>query len=590
VRFAPPIARRQAARAKRAVAEAERAAPTRPHAGPWLPSAAAIPPTPGYFAPRFGIWTQALATAPMTRPGDDAERMAEHAADQPVASQPGAGPPPSIGTPPWGEGRALSPEERHWHEPRLGVYLRDVRIHEGAEPSRWARFLGAHAFTIGRDIVLGEGAYSAATAPGRRLMAHELAHVAAGRGQPPLLARVALAAADFEALADALHAAIADPKSDEELIYVALQKLERDPAAIASLAAAYRKKYTTALTADLAARLKGRSLALANTLLGVKGGLGLAAAPPAKPAEFETVARAINAALTAKAVDAEGVYAALLPLLRDPGRAASLKTTYATLFKTGLEADLSSKLAGADLAYALYLLNAPGLAAAHAPTLFKAQPGPGRPPKTAPPAVAGGAVTAATEVPWETKAGKKGQYGFGVGYSGALASDSRWLQFIEREIDYVPKGGGKPSPLDREVTSGGGKNKYKLTTAAASPNWVVDSYDPSNPFFDETHSTDAWRDATSVSIYDAPAAFDHIVKELFDNGATTVTSRAHFETYLIRDFSAIYRVEIEIVWSYSAPGRRTTNRDIKATGAVTALPGPLKAALTARYPAFAYIR
>ena len=293
-------------------------------------------------------------------------------------------------------------------------------------------------------MVIGSDAYSPATALGRHLLAHELAHVAASRGQAPLLARVALAAADFDALADALHDAVANLKADEELIYVALQKLERDAAAIAALKAAYRKRYKTDLVTDLAGRLKGRSLGLADSLLGVKGGLGVATAPPATPAEYEAASRAVHAALTAKTVDAEGIYAALLPLMRDPGRAANLKTAYSSLFNTGLEADLAAKLAGADLSYALYLLNAPGPAAAHAPTIFKAQPGPGTPPKTVPPAVAGGAVTAATEVPWETKSGKKGQYGFGVGYSGALSQDSRWLQFIEREIDYVPKSGGKP--------------------------------------------------------------------------------------------------------------------------------------------------
>ena len=109
-------------------------------------------------------------------------------------------------------------------------------------------------------------------------------------------------------------------------------------------------------------------------------------------------------------------------------------------------------------------------------------------------------------MPYETTAGKKGTYGFGVGYSGALSGDSRWLQFIEREIDYDPKGGGKRMPLDKEIESGGGGNKYRLTTVTSSPNWTVDSYDPSDPFFDETHSNDAWRAATSVAIYDAPVA------------------------------------------------------------------------------------
>lgn len=193
-------------------------------------------------------------------------------------------------------------------------------------------------------------------------------------------------------------------------------------------------------------------------------------------------------------------------------------------------------------------------------------------------------------MPWKTTAGQTGTFGFGVGYSGALSADSRWLQFIEREIDFTPKGGGKPVALDKEISASQGRNKYRLTTAAAAPNWVVDSYDPSNPFFDETHPSTAWRDATSVSIYDAPGAEPAVVKEQFDNGATAVVSRAHFDIYLIRDFSAIYHVEIEIVWTYSAPKTRTSSHAVKATGPVSGLPSALKAALVQKYPAYAYIR
>jgi hypothetical protein len=543
----------------------------------------------------LGTWARALAGAPKTDFADGAERSAERAA---AAALRGEGVPPAaaqarapdLGTPPWGRGRALTREERQWHEPRAGADLGEVRVHEGAAPARWAGLLGARAFTIGRDIVLGSSAYAPGTQAGRHLMAHELAHVVAARGRPPLLARVALAAADFDALADSLHDAITTATADEELIYVALQKLERDASAIASLKAAYKTRHKADLLTALGGRLKGNALGLAKTLLGATGGLKLATAPPSTPKDYEAAARAINAALTGKTADPEGAYVQLLPLGRDPGRTGTLKTTYAGLFTTGLEADLTAKLAGADLSYALYLLNAPGPATPHTPTNFATQPGFGTPPTTTPPAAPGGTVSAGTQVPYTTSAGKTGTYGFGVGYSGALASESRWLQFIEREVDYTPKGGGTPVALDKEITSGGGKNKYKLTTVTGAPNWVVDSFDPAIPFFDETHTPDSWRDPTSVSIYDAPAPREDLVKESFDAGGTAVTSRAHFEIYLIRDFSAIYHVEIEIIWSYSAPKSRTTSRTVKSTGPVTGLPSAQRAALVARYPNYAYIR
>jgi hypothetical protein len=405
---------------------------------------------------------------------------------------------------------------------------------------------------------------------------------AAGSAAP-----VGPAATDADALADQLHDAITTAAANE-LIYVALQKVRGDVTAISSLKDAYLKRYKTDLLGALGSRLKDRGLGLAKTLLGATGGLPVATAPPDSRADFEGVARTVNAALLATTVDAEGVYAALLPLALNAGRTAMLKKTYADLFSTALEAHLTTKLTGAGQSYALYLLNAPGPASPRTLPGIKAQPGPGDAPKTAPPPAPGGTVSVATKVPYETTTGKTGTYGFGVGYSGALASDTRWLQFIEREIDYTPKGGGKPVALDKEISSGGGKNTYRLTTVSTSPNWVVDSYDPSNPFFDETHPS--WREVKSVSIYDAPVPRDDLFKDLLDDGASAVTSRAHFDIYLIRDFSAIYHVEIEMTWRYSAPDKHTTDRDVKSTGPVSGLPSPLSAALVKRYPAYAYIR
>jgi hypothetical protein len=493
-------------------------------------------------------------------------------------------------------GRPLDRTMLQFFEPRLGRDLSGVRIHTDSAASQSASAVDARAYTLGNNIVFGNGEYVPHSESGRHLIAHELAHVAqqsgqAASGKPPVIARVALTPADVDTLADSLHDAIASAPTDEELIYVALQKLERDATAITSLKTAYKTKHTTDLVADLGSQLKGQSLALAKTLLGVKGGLAVSTKAPATATEFEAVAKTINTALAGKTIDAEAIYAALLPLAYDSTKASTLKTTYASLFTNMLEADLNAKLTGADLAYSLYLLNAPGPAAVHAPTTFKAQPGPGKAPATVPPPVAGGAIKAETEVPWQTTSGTTGQYGFGVGYSGALSAHSRWVQFIEREISYDPKGGGKRTSLDKEITAGGGKNKYRLTTSTASPNWAVDSYSASSPFFDE--KSDAWRDATSVSIYDAPVPREGDIKELFDAGHTNVTSRAHFDIYLIRDYSAIYHVEIEIVWTYSDPkdlNKRKTARTITSTGKVNVLPGALKSTLVARYPAYAYIR
>jgi hypothetical protein len=73
-------------------------------------------------------------------------------------------------------GQPLDRASRAFFESQLGRDLSQVRIHTGPEASRAAVGLSAHAFTVGRDIVFGEGRYAPETSAGRRLLAHELVH------------------------------------------------------------------------------------------------------------------------------------------------------------------------------------------------------------------------------------------------------------------------------------------------------------------------------------------------------------------------------------------------------------------------------
>jgi hypothetical protein len=57
-----------------------------------------------------------------------------------------------------------------------------VRIHTDARATASARDVNANAYTVGKDIVFGAGQFSTATHRGRRLIAHELAHVVQQRG------------------------------------------------------------------------------------------------------------------------------------------------------------------------------------------------------------------------------------------------------------------------------------------------------------------------------------------------------------------------------------------------------------------------
>lgn len=74
----------------------------------------------------------------------------------------------------------------HAHEGAAfpAVDLDRVRIHAGADGARAAKALGANAFSVGDHVVFGAGQYAPHTPAGRRLVAHELAHVAQHQRSP----------------------------------------------------------------------------------------------------------------------------------------------------------------------------------------------------------------------------------------------------------------------------------------------------------------------------------------------------------------------------------------------------------------------
>ncbi len=75
-----------------------------------------------------------------------------------------------------GSGEQMSAADRGFFEPRMGEDLSHVRLHRGHRAEEAAESIGARAFTMGSDIVLGAGEYGSDHAS-RHLLAHELAHV-----------------------------------------------------------------------------------------------------------------------------------------------------------------------------------------------------------------------------------------------------------------------------------------------------------------------------------------------------------------------------------------------------------------------------
>jgi hypothetical protein len=74
-------------------------------------------------------------------------------------------------------GRALDSTTRDFMEQRFGHDFSRVRVHSDSQATSSARAVGALAYTVGPDIVLGASARSTGMGRANALLAHELAHV-----------------------------------------------------------------------------------------------------------------------------------------------------------------------------------------------------------------------------------------------------------------------------------------------------------------------------------------------------------------------------------------------------------------------------
>src|SRR5947209_7769086 len=75
-----------------------------------------------------------------------------------------------------GGGKPLPHSERSYFEPLFGQDFDGVRLHAESGAARPASH-GSRAYALGEAIVFAPGHYAPGTSAGRRLLAHELAHV-----------------------------------------------------------------------------------------------------------------------------------------------------------------------------------------------------------------------------------------------------------------------------------------------------------------------------------------------------------------------------------------------------------------------------
>jgi hypothetical protein len=108
-------------------------------------------------------------------------------------------------------GQPLDPATRAFMEPRFGHDFSAVRVHTDARAAESARAVNALAYTVGRDVTFGPGQYAPATSAGRRLIAHELAHVVQQGDRPGSVPGLALGspASESERVAEQVSSRVA---------------------------------------------------------------------------------------------------------------------------------------------------------------------------------------------------------------------------------------------------------------------------------------------------------------------------------------------------------------------------------------------
>lgn len=313
---------------------------------------------------------------------------------------------------------------RDFMEPRFGYDFSAVRVHTGEKAAKSALAVNSLAYTVGRHVVFGAGKYSSGTTTDERhLLAHELTHVAQqGANDRHTLQRLALAI-DYEKLAREIEDAVSGLGTDEEAIYRALTKLQRDPDSVNELEAAYSRLFSETLMQALEGDLDQEELDYAKGLMGKPATAGskqrIETSAPTSLTQWDALARRIKAAVEYQTLgflggtDEEAIFAVLQPLANDANKIESIKLAYARITSgpsTALVDAIKDEMSSSELSHALELLAVEDPHAGTQTELSRAQvlairnelqPG-----TAVPPPPPGGPLPA--PAPWDGRAGAPG--------------------------------------------------------------------------------------------------------------------------------------------------------------------------------------
>lgn len=90
-------------------------------------------------------------------------------------------------------------------------------------------------------------------------------------------------------------------------------------------------------------------------------------------------------------------------------------------------------------------------------------------------------------------------------------------------------------------------------------------------------------------MFDLPYNASDKVDGAFDAGATKVVSRAHFVTYLVRDWQVLHQANVDIHWRFGAKGGTPARRQSATVSAASKLESRQRDRLVAQFPKFDYL-
>lgn len=263
-----------------------------------------------------------------------------------------------------GDGRPLSEKDRTFFEPRMGLDLGNVKVYTGSQAADLTHQINARAFTLGSDIYFGAGQYSPESFEGKKLLAHELAHViqqSTDYAKPEIVQRQSVATGVgagglsqewLHQIARVLYQAMKGPGTDEEAIYSAFSG--RTQAQVDAIARVYKENYRRNLLADLKDELTGSEMEHL-AIFSPTAASGAPGSAQKARAFADMVAAQLNRAMDRTGTDEEAIYAALTGRIQ--AEIDAIKAAYKRLTKRELEADIRDEMSGEELKRALFLLN-----------------------------------------------------------------------------------------------------------------------------------------------------------------------------------------------------------------------------------------